>query len=161
VSGPDGQAHRRVTTCPSAPPEPGSALLGVVMGPGQIAFLNPGIPATQEMIDSLVSAGIPIENRMRFSGPCMEHRCVQWGGEGGGRAVRTDRPRAGGAQRYRGRGDPAALLDPRYLPLVRSAQAQGLRGLPRGDPPSRMNERGRSCRQASVLVISVRGRPGS
>jgi hypothetical protein len=50
---------------------------------------------------------------------------------------------------------------PRYLPLVRSAQAQGLRGLPRGDPPSRMNERGRSCRQASVLVISVRGQPGS
>jgi len=84
MSAPDGQASRRETSCPSAPPEPGSALLGVVMGPGQVAYLNPGIPATQEMIDSFVSSGIPIENRMRFSGRCMEHRCVQWLGEAGG-----------------------------------------------------------------------------
>ena len=83
MSGPDGQADRRVTTCPSAPPEPGSALLGVVMGPGQVAYLNPGNPATQEMIDGLLSSGIPVENRMRFSGPCMEHRCVQWAGKAG------------------------------------------------------------------------------
>ena len=82
MSGPDGQVERE-TTCPSAPPEPGSALLGVVMGPRQVAYLNPGIPATQEMIDSLVSSGIPIENRVRFSGPCMEHRCVQWAGKPG------------------------------------------------------------------------------
>ena len=83
MSGSGGQVARRATTCPSAPPEPGSTLLGVVIGPGQVAYLNPGIPATQEMIESLGSNGIAIENRMRFSGPCMEHRCVQWAGEPG------------------------------------------------------------------------------
>jgi hypothetical protein len=83
MSGPDGQADRRETTCPSAPPETGSTLLGVVVGPGQVAYLNPGVPATQQMIDGFVNSGIPIENRMRFSGPCMEHRCVQWVGKAG------------------------------------------------------------------------------
>ncbi len=83
MSGPDGQPDRHETTCPSAPPEPGSVLLGVVTGPGQVAYLNPGVPATQEMIDSLAASGIPVENRMRFSGPCMEHRCVQWAGKPG------------------------------------------------------------------------------
>ena len=74
----DGQVEHMAATCPSAPPEPGSALLGVVIGPGHIAYLNPGVPATQAMIDDLAESGIPIENRLRFSGRCMEHRCVQW-----------------------------------------------------------------------------------
>jgi len=79
----DGQRDQRLATCPSAPPEPGSTLLGIVTAPGQVAYLNPGIPATQEMIDSLADRGIPIENRLRFSGACMEHRCVQWAGKPG------------------------------------------------------------------------------
>lgn len=79
----DGQRDQGVATCPSAPPEPGSALLGVVTAPGKVAYLNPGIPATQEMIDSLAGGGIPIENRLRFSGSCMEHHCVQWAGKPG------------------------------------------------------------------------------
>ena len=53
-------------------------MLGVVTGPGQVAYINPPIPATQEMIDGLAERGVPIENRLRFSGRCMEHRCVQW-----------------------------------------------------------------------------------
>jgi len=134
MSGPDGQVERE-TTCPSAPPEPGSALLGVVMGPRQVAYLNPGIPATQEMIDSLVSSGIPIENRVRFSGPCMEHRCVQWAGKpGAGRCGLIDHA----LEALSITEDAAALLDTRNLPLVRPAQTQGLRCLPRGDSPSRM-----------------------
>jgi hypothetical protein len=78
-------------TCPSAPPEPGSALLGVVTGPRQIAYLRPAVPVTQKMLDGLAENGIPIENRFRFSGTCMEQRCVQWkGGEGDGRCGLID-----------------------------------------------------------------------
>lgn len=70
-------------TCPSAPPEPGATLFGIVMAPGQVAYLNPGLPATQEVIDGFALKGVPIENRLRFSSPCQEHRCVQWAGEAG------------------------------------------------------------------------------
>ena len=83
MSASGGQIERPETTCPSAPPEPGSALLGVVTGPGKVAYLKPAIPATQEMIDRFAASDIPVENRMRFSGPCMEHNCVQWSGRPG------------------------------------------------------------------------------
>ena len=79
----DREAERHEATCPSAPPEPGSALLGIVLAKGQVAYVNPPTPATQEMLDSFAASGIPIENRMRFSGRCMEHRCVQWKGAPG------------------------------------------------------------------------------
>jgi hypothetical protein len=88
-SGPDSP---RQTSCPSAPPEPGATLFGIVTAPGQVAYLNPGVPATQDLIDSFAREGVPIENRMRFSGRCMEHRCVQWSGQpGNGRCGLVDR----------------------------------------------------------------------
>lgn len=91
MSEPGGQAARHAATCPSAPPEAGSSLLGVVTAPGQVTYLTPAIPATQEMIEKLGGTGIPIENRMRFSGPCMEHHCVQWtGAPGDGRCGLID-----------------------------------------------------------------------
>jgi hypothetical protein len=34
-------------TCPSAP-QPGSVLLGVVVGNGQVAYLNPSPPVTRD-----------------------------------------------------------------------------------------------------------------
>ena len=70
-------------TCPSAPPEPGSVLLGVVAGRGQVAYLNPSPPVTPELLVILGQHGVPVENRVRFAGPCMEHRCVQWEGAAG------------------------------------------------------------------------------
>jgi len=70
-------------TCPSAPPEPGSVLLGIVAGQGQVAYLSPSPPVTPELLVALGQHGIPIENRIRFAGPCMEHHCVQWKGEAG------------------------------------------------------------------------------
>jgi hypothetical protein len=70
-------------TCPSAPPEPGSALLGVVAEKGQVAYITPNVPVTKELLASLGESGVPVENRLRFSGTCMEHRCVQWKGEAG------------------------------------------------------------------------------
>jgi hypothetical protein len=91
MSAHDGRSDGHTATCPSAPPEPGSALLGVVTGKGQVAYINPPVPATEEMLDGFTRSGIPIENRMRFSGPCMEHRCVQWvGGQGAGRCGLID-----------------------------------------------------------------------
>jgi hypothetical protein len=91
MSDPDERAEVYTATCPSAPPEPGSALLGVVMGKGQVAYVNPPVPATQDMLDGFAKSGVPIENRMRFSGPCMEHRCVQWvGARGAGRCGLID-----------------------------------------------------------------------
>jgi hypothetical protein len=91
MSYPDERAEGYAATCPSAPPELGSALLGVVMGKGQVAYVNPPVPATREMLDGFAKSGVPIENRMRFSGPCMEHRCVQWvGAPGAGRCGLID-----------------------------------------------------------------------
>lgn len=82
----------RQTSCPSAPPEPGAMLFGIVTAPGEVAYLNPAVPATQALIESFSQEGIPIENRMRFSGRCMEHRCVQWSGQAGsGRCGLVDR----------------------------------------------------------------------
>ena len=81
-----------VKTCPSGPAEPGSVLLGMVVGPGQVAYLSPSIPVTSELLAELEQDGIPIENRMRFACTCMEHRCRQWNGDaGGGRCGLADR----------------------------------------------------------------------
>jgi hypothetical protein len=79
-------------TCPSGPPESGSVLLGMVVAPGQVAYLSPGIPVTTELLNELTQSGIPIENRMRFSCKCMEHACEQWSGDSsGGRCGLADR----------------------------------------------------------------------
>lgn len=80
-------------TCPSAPAEPGSAVLGVVVAPGQVAYLAPSIPVTPELLEGLKAKGVPVENRMRFSCACQEHRCKQWtGGAGeGGRCGLVER----------------------------------------------------------------------
>jgi hypothetical protein len=72
-------------TCPSAPAELGSVVLGVVVAPGQVAYLAPSIPVTPELLDGFRKDGVPIENRMRFACACREHQCKQWsGGTGGG-----------------------------------------------------------------------------
>jgi hypothetical protein len=76
----DGTADPQAGTCPSAPPEPGSSLLGVVLERGQVAYVNPAVPVTDALLDGMAIQGVPIENRLRFSGPCVEHRCIQWVG---------------------------------------------------------------------------------
>ncbi len=65
-------------TCPSAPPEVGTALFGIVQEPGVVAYISPGIPTTPAMINELQARGIAVENRLRFAGPCMAERCIQW-----------------------------------------------------------------------------------
>lgn len=73
-------------TCPSGPAELGSVVLGVVVAPGQVAYLAPSIPVTPELLGELRDNGVPVENRMRFACACREHQCKQWSGgtgEGG------------------------------------------------------------------------------
>ena len=67
-------------TCPSAPPDADSVLLGIVAAPGQIVYITPNPPVTPQLLDTFERQGIPPENRLRFAGPCMEHNCVQWAG---------------------------------------------------------------------------------
>jgi hypothetical protein len=74
------QTEKSAFTCPSAPPEPGSVLLGVVASPGQIVYITPNPPVSQEMLETFQKNGVIPENRLRFAGPCMEHRCMQWAG---------------------------------------------------------------------------------
>ncbi len=70
-------------TCPSAPPEPGSVLLGVVTGPGAVAYLNPHVRVDEALLDGIRRRGVAPDNRLRFACACAEHRCVQWKGDSG------------------------------------------------------------------------------
>ena len=73
------------------------------------------------MIDSLAKSGIAIENRLRFSGGCMEHHCVQWVGKpGAGRCGLIDHALEA-LSTAESSCDTAALFDPRNMPLVRPA----------------------------------------
>ena len=66
--------------CPSAPPEPGNSLLGVVAGPSDIAYVTPAVPLDAAFLQRLGAIGTRIENRFRFSGPCFREKCAQWSG---------------------------------------------------------------------------------
>jgi hypothetical protein len=67
-------------SCPSAEPEPGSILLGVMVKPSIVAYIVPASQVTTEALESLRESGVDVENRLRFAGPCVEHQCVQWTG---------------------------------------------------------------------------------
>ncbi|AOJ05432.1 MULTISPECIES: hypothetical protein [Burkholderia] len=67
-------------TCPSAPAESASAVLGAVMDSGTVAYISPKIPISRELLDGLRANGVPVENRVRFLGPCLGGKCAQWTG---------------------------------------------------------------------------------
>ncbi|KGS04266.1 hypothetical protein [Burkholderia sp. ABCPW 111] len=67
-------------TCPSAPAESASAVLGAVMEGGTVAYISPKIPISSELLDGLRANGVPVENRVRFLGPCLGGKCAQWAG---------------------------------------------------------------------------------
>jgi hypothetical protein len=69
------------STCPSAPPEIGSSLLGIVQDNGSVAYLSPNIKLTQALLDDFSKQGIATGKRLRFSGSCMKEDCVQWEAE--------------------------------------------------------------------------------
>lgn len=65
-------------TCPSAPAEPGSVVLGIVVASGKVAYLSPSMPVTESLLKTVHKDGQPIEQRMRFAGGCIRSQCVQW-----------------------------------------------------------------------------------
>jgi hypothetical protein len=71
----------RETTCPSAPPDTGAVLLGVIAGKGEVVYITPSMPVTSSLLESFSQNGIPVENRLRFASPCIRHQCVQWSGD--------------------------------------------------------------------------------
>jgi hypothetical protein len=70
--------------CPSAPLANASSVLGAITANGTVAYISPSIPLSKSLIDALRVAGVHIENRIRFTGPCMGSQCVQWSGRGCG-----------------------------------------------------------------------------
>lgn len=65
--------------CPSAPCEPGAVLLGVVVAPGQVAYVSDRIVIDEEFVQ-IARAGRSPEKRFRFSSPCVRGACRQWTG---------------------------------------------------------------------------------
>lgn len=64
--------------CPSAPPVPGSKLLGVVGENGRVGIISPPLPLTDEHIAALDGEVPPATTRLRFTAPCVERACIQW-----------------------------------------------------------------------------------
>ena len=65
--------------CPSAPCEPGAVLLGVVVAPGQVAYIGEPVVIDDEFVQ-IARAGRSPEKRFRFSAPCVRGACRQWTG---------------------------------------------------------------------------------
>jgi hypothetical protein len=65
--------------CPSARAEAGATLIGVIGTDGRVAYLKTALQIDQDFIDEASRGGAP-EERFRFSGTCVEGRCVQWNG---------------------------------------------------------------------------------
>jgi hypothetical protein len=66
-------------SCPSAPAEPGSGLLGLRGPDGRIAHLKTAMRVDAEFLARARTLGPP-EARMRFSGTCKTGACQQWTG---------------------------------------------------------------------------------
>jgi hypothetical protein len=66
--------------CPSARAEPGAALIGVVGEDGTVGLLKDPLEIDQAFIDEASVDGARLEQRFRFTAPCVEDRCSQWDG---------------------------------------------------------------------------------
>lgn len=65
--------------CPSTSLGHATHLLGVVDDAGQVRYVTPALPLTDDFRASALAAGDP-ERRFRFTGPCLETGCAQWTG---------------------------------------------------------------------------------
>lgn len=67
--------------CPSAPAAEGATLLGIVGPGGEIGYVSPLIQIDETFLTA-AAGGRPLEERFRFSQPCVEARCGYWNGSG-------------------------------------------------------------------------------
>jgi hypothetical protein len=86
--------------CPSAPPEPGAILVGVVQGGGRVGFVSTPLRIDADFVREVEADGEE-GKRYRFASPCVESRCNHWRG---GRCRVSDAAAAEAAER--GAGDP-------------------------------------------------------
>lgn len=56
----------------------GSRLLGIFTADGKLALLDRPEPVTQAFMEA-VATGRPAEQRFRFTEPCIQGACTQWG----------------------------------------------------------------------------------
>src|ERR1044071_5036945 len=73
------QDNEQVFLCPSAPCGQGTKLIGIVGSDGQVGYITPPIPLTNEFVQTAQLAE-DTGRRFRFSGPCVERGCAQWTG---------------------------------------------------------------------------------
>lgn len=69
------------TLCPSAPAEPGAALIGIVDAQGRVANVTTPLVIDAAFIATARASGGPPEERFRFSSPCQQERCGHWTGQ--------------------------------------------------------------------------------
>ena len=65
--------------CPSSRCEPGAVLLGVIVGPGTLAYASDRLVVDEEFVQ-IARAGRSPEKRFRFSARCVQSACRQWTG---------------------------------------------------------------------------------
>ena len=66
--------------CPSAAPEPGAILLGIVGPDGRVGYVWPTMTVDQEFVDR-ASTGRSPDAKFRFAQKCVETSCGHWTGE--------------------------------------------------------------------------------
>ncbi len=69
--------------CPSGRGRVGAHLLGFQTGSG-LAFVDPPLPVTPDFLERVAATGGEAEARFRFTEPCVERGCAQWGAKGCG-----------------------------------------------------------------------------
>jgi len=65
-------------TCPSAPCEVGSSLLGIVNEDGTVGYIRPLLPITPAFVAEVQKEDISPTKKYRFSAQCVENACLQW-----------------------------------------------------------------------------------
>jgi len=76
----DGVGSDTLRTCPSAPCEVDSIMLGVRTGSGRLAYINPPVRVTDEVFVELRRSEVAPERRFRFASTCTEADCGHWTG---------------------------------------------------------------------------------
>ena len=66
--------------CPSAPAQPGAALIGLIASDGHVAHLGTPLVVDNVFLEEAKAHGTP-EKRFRFAASCRQHGCVNWTGE--------------------------------------------------------------------------------
>jgi len=66
-------------TCPSARPQEGAVLLGIVGQDGEVALLDERITIDGSFLET-ASQGRDLSHRFRFASPCATKGCANWSG---------------------------------------------------------------------------------